>query len=506
MPIPLAQPNTKRVSPLFTFFLLSCTSLLTAQDKRSHTDFISDNPDTSAPETYYWTGGKSSFFKGDHWNTKNDGTGHHLSTLEQAHPVNAHLIINSGNPGAGNVTSELELGSGSLLMNGGSLKFSHTNGITGGTVTVHNDSTHLIADHVHASNLTASGGAAITLSGVFINTPITNSGAQVTAAALLNDSNVNQSSGTLTLTSSSPFEKSTFNFTGASAGALVLSNLTPPAVASQWLDRILVDGSPAIATGSAQNVHLVTDGASGTLINVSQGFRDLDGDQMDDYWEEANFGDPSRDGTQDLDKDGLSDLAEYQNNTLPNNPDSDADLLTDGDEVNRYQTDPLASDSDKDSNPDGFEIAKSTDPNSAASKTERPNIIFILADDLGYGDIGVLFQNKKKGKKMKTPFFDQMAADGLILDRHYCPAPVCAPSRGSLLTGLHQGHANVRDNQFDKALENNHNLGHCSQSRRILHEYHRKMGFTGERKESRSLASLSDQAWLRLFLWLRRSR
>ena len=104
------------------------------------------------------------------------------------------------------------------------------------------------------------------------------------------------------------------------------------------------------------------------------------------------------------------------------------------------------------------EAAKKEEANSPSSQTKRPNILFILADDLGYGDVGVLFQNKKEGKKFKTPFFDQLASDGLILDRHYCPAPVCAPSRGSLLTGLHQGHANVRNNQFDKALEDNHNL------------------------------------------------
>lgn len=88
----------------------------------------------------------------------------------------------------------------------------------------------------------------------------------------------------------------------------------------------------------------------------------------------------------------------------------------------------------------------------------RPNIIFILADDLGYGDVGVLYQNSKSGKKHKTPFLDKMAHEGMILDRHYCPAPVCAPSRSSLMSGLHQGHANIRDNQFDKALEHNHNL------------------------------------------------
>lgn len=88
----------------------------------------------------------------------------------------------------------------------------------------------------------------------------------------------------------------------------------------------------------------------------------------------------------------------------------------------------------------------------------RPNIIFILADDLGYGDVGVLHQNSKSGKSMKTPFIDRMASEGMTLDRHYCPAPVCAPSRSSLMSGLHQGHANIRDNQFDKALEDNHNL------------------------------------------------
>ena len=51
-----------------------------------------------------------------------------------------------------------------------------------------------------------------------------------------------------------------------------------------------------------------------------------------------------------------------------------------------------------------------------------------------------------------------MAAEGIRLTHHYCSAPVCAPSRASLLLGVHQGHANVRDNQFDKALEENHTL------------------------------------------------
>ncbi len=100
----------------------------------------------------------------------------------------------------------------------------------------------------------------------------------------------------------------------------------------------------------------------------------------------------------------------------------------------------------------------------AAETPKRPNIIFILTDDLGYGDVGVFFQNQRREKNDRaepwhlTPQLDLMALQGVRLPNHYCPAPVCAPSRASLLLGVHQGHANVRDNQFDKALENNHTL------------------------------------------------
>lgn len=93
-----------------------------------------------------------------------------------------------------------------------------------------------------------------------------------------------------------------------------------------------------------------------------------------------------------------------------------------------------------------------------------PNILFILVDDLGWGDLGVFYQNSRNFATNRnkpafvTPKLDALAAEGLQLRRHYCPAPVCAPSRASLLLGVHQGHANVRDNQFDKALENNHTL------------------------------------------------
>jgi len=94
-----------------------------------------------------------------------------------------------------------------------------------------------------------------------------------------------------------------------------------------------------------------------------------------------------------------------------------------------------------------------------STATARPNIIFILCDDLGWGDLGLTFQNGRDiGPRHATPHLDRFAAHGMRLDAHYCPAPVCAPSRASLLRGLHQGHADIRDNQFDKALPDDHTL------------------------------------------------
>ncbi len=65
----------------------------------------------------------------------------------------------------------------------------------------------------------------------------------------------------------------------------------------------------------------------------------------------------------------------------------------------------------------------------------KPNIIFILADDLGYGDLGCFGQ-----KRIKTPCLDRMAAEGMKLTSHYSGSTVCAPSRATLMTGLHTGH------------------------------------------------------------------
>ena len=85
----------------------------------------------------------------------------------------------------------------------------------------------------------------------------------------------------------------------------------------------------------------------------------------------------------------------------------------------------------------------------ASAQASQPNIVFILVDDLGWGDLGVNFQNEKDGKKHFTPELDALIDEGVHMLSHYCPAPICAPSRASLFLGQHQGHADIRDKQFD---------------------------------------------------------
>lgn len=78
----------------------------------------------------------------------------------------------------------------------------------------------------------------------------------------------------------------------------------------------------------------------------------------------------------------------------------------------------------------------------SATKESRPNIVFILADDLGWGELGCYGQ-----EKIRTPNIDRLASEGMRFTRHYSGAPTCAPSRNVLLTGLHTGHADIRANK-----------------------------------------------------------
>ncbi|HEY5912995.1 MAG TPA: arylsulfatase [Verrucomicrobiae bacterium] len=78
----------------------------------------------------------------------------------------------------------------------------------------------------------------------------------------------------------------------------------------------------------------------------------------------------------------------------------------------------------------------------ASTGQDKPNIIFIVGDDLGYGDIGCFGQTK-----IRTPNLDRLAAEGMRFTQHYSGNAVCAPSRCVLMTGKHPGHAFIRDNR-----------------------------------------------------------
>ncbi len=82
-----------------------------------------------------------------------------------------------------------------------------------------------------------------------------------------------------------------------------------------------------------------------------------------------------------------------------------------------------------------------------AAQGRTPNIIFILADDLGYGDVGCYGQ-----KEIQTPNLDRMAAEGTRFTQVYAGCTVCAPSRCALMTGYHTGHARVRGNRRNEEI------------------------------------------------------
>src|SRR5262249_994915 len=87
-------------------------------------------------------------------------------------------------------------------------------------------------------------------------------------------------------------------------------------------------------------------------------------------------------------------------------------------------------------------LASFAPPSLHPQQPRKPNIIFILADDLGWAELGCYGQ-----KKIRTPNLDRMAKEGIRLTQHYSGNAVCAPSRCVLMTGLHPGHAFIRDNR-----------------------------------------------------------
>ena len=90
----------------------------------------------------------------------------------------------------------------------------------------------------------------------------------------------------------------------------------------------------------------------------------------------------------------------------------------------------------------GSLFACDTKEKSNQEPDRKPNIIYILADDLGYGDLSCYGQ-----QHFATPNIDKLAEQGMKFTQHYSGSTVCAPSRSSLMTGLHTGHTPIRGNK-----------------------------------------------------------
>ncbi len=94
------------------------------------------------------------------------------------------------------------------------------------------------------------------------------------------------------------------------------------------------------------------------------------------------------------------------------------------------------------------------------------NVIFVLVDDMGWGDLNLYHvQHGLRGSRIDTPALDALARQGVQLTRHYTAAPVSAPARASLYTGMHQGQAAVvRNSSFDAPIEDNVTLASLMKS------------------------------------------
>ena len=105
-----------------------------------------------------------------------------------------------------------------------------------------------------------------------------------------------------------------------------------------------------------------------------------------------------------------------------------------------------------------FAVALAAAPLAALGRT-KPNIVFILADDLGFGDVGFSCSTRTNVlARLRTPCLDRLASEGVVLTAHYAAAPVSAPSRASLITGRVQGKCSLRDNCFDRAFAETNTL------------------------------------------------
>lgn len=261
-------------------------------------------------------------------------------------------------------------------------------------------------------------------------------------------------------------------------------NLTPGAqLTMASLGEFTEQGAQIFVNGisfSADNTILVFSGNTATAVGTPP-LADTDDDGLIDSWEQMHFGnmdqvasgDPDGDlldnageqaretdpNLQDTDGDGINDKIEsgtgiwvgsQDTGTSAINPDTDKDGLPDGVETRTgifvggldTGTDPHLFNTDNDRISDGGEVARGTNPTDPSRQPNLPNVVFIMADDLGYNHLSSYGQTR-----LTTPNIDSLATDGMRFTDAYAGCTVCGPSRSSLMTGLHSGHIPYKPNR-----------------------------------------------------------
>ena len=104
-----------------------------------------------------------------------------------------------------------------------------------------------------------------------------------------------------------------------------------------------------------------------------------------------------------------------------------------------------------------------------------PNVIFVIADDLGYNHLGVYGQ-----KKIKTPHIDKLASQGMRFTQFYAGASVCGPSRAALMLGLHTGHIPYRDNKDNHLTDSFYPVGNLKTIGELFKEKGYQTGYFGK--------------------------
>lgn len=393
-------------------------------------------------DTYEWTAGGDgvSIYQEANWTLDGNGT----TAIPQIDPnvaIGHDLVVTGGIPGGGGGGSaHLRLGnSGSLAVEAGVFRMAM--GAAAG---------------IHADGTIGGARSSVRISGT----------GELLAQFLGDQSVVMDGASTLTLYGGGdPLNNSVVALAGSWSGEIRFLAESVADVQAEHFPKITLDGGPLQLGG---NVELIDDGGGGAVLRARS---DGDGDGMPDAWEIEYFGDTSRDGTEDFDEDGLGDREEFERGANPTVADTDDDGLEDGPEV-LAGTDPVARDTDRDGLDDGVEtgtgwyvspqdtgtdpldpnsdgdrirdggeVRHGSDPNDPAEAPDLPNVILILADDLGVGEIGAYGQTR-----ILTPALDTLAAEGMRFDAFYSPSAVCAPTRAQLLTGKHSGQAFIRNN------------------------------------------------------------